>query len=334
MKKIRQTLCCLVIVLLTFSCTPSKTVYVRNEGMVFGTTYHLIYQSKEDLHSEIKLKYNEFDLSLSTYNKESVISKVNKNVPVEADAYFLKLFNAAKKISAHTHGAFDMTVAPLVNAWGFGFTNKDSISTELIDSLRQYIGMDKVWLEGKQVKKANEAVMLDASAIAKGYAVDVIADFLEAKGIDNYMVEIGGEIRMRGKNHKGVAWRVGIDKPIDDPKVLKRDLQAIISIDNGALATSGNYRNFYYENGRKYAHTIDPATGYPVQHELLSASVIAKDCMTADAYATAFMVMGLEKSKALVESTSGLEAYFIASTGEENYEIVCTRGFEKLLSDQ
>ncbi|TAJ09398.1 FAD:protein FMN transferase [Marinilabiliaceae bacterium JC017] len=334
MKKIRQTLCCLVIVLLPFSCTPSKTVYVRNEGMIFGTTYHLIYQSKEDLHSQIKLKYNEFDLSLSTYNKESVISKVNKNVPVEADAYFLKLFNTAQKISAQTNGAFDMTVAALVNAWGFGFTNKDSISDQLIDSLRQYIGMDKVWLEGKQVRKANEAVMLDASAIAKGYAVDVIADFLETKEIDNYMVEIGGEIRMKGKNHKGVAWRVGIDKPIDDPKVLKRDLQAIISIDNGALATSGNYRNFYYENGRKYAHTIDPATGYPVQHELLSASVIAKDCMTADAYATAFMVMGLEKSKALVESTPGLEAYFIASTGEEEYEIVYTKGFEKLLSNQ
>ncbi len=314
------------------SCTQKESKYYRNEGLIFGTTYHIIYEYKKDIHDGVRGKLLEFNKSLSTYDEESVISKVNRNEAVELDDYFTKCFEKAKEISKKTDGAFDMTVAPLVNAWGFGFSKKDSVSQELVDSLLQYVGMDKVNIvDGRVVKKYPE-IMLDASAIAKGYGVDVAADYMERKGIKNYLVEIGGEMRVKGVNEKGVPWHVGIDKPIDDPKVLHRSLQEIIELSDGALATSGNYRNFYVKNGKKYAHTIDPKTGYPVQHELLSASVYAPDCMTADAYATAFMVLGLDKAKKIVEDTPELEAYFIyRGENTDTLQMFYTRGFGKML---
>ena len=314
------------------ACAEKTTKYHRNEGLIFGTTYHIIYEYDKDIHDGIRAKLLEFNSSLSTYEKGSVISKVNRNEAVELDDYFTKCFNKAKEISKKTDGAFDMTVAPLVNAWGFGFSKKDSVSQELVDSLLQYVGMDKInIIDGKVVKKYPE-IMLDASAIAKGYGVDVAAEFMEKKDIKNYLVEIGGEMRVKGVNANGVKWRVGIDKPIDDPKVLHRKLQEIIQISEGALATSGNYRNFYVKDGKKYAHTIDPKTGYPVQHELLSASVYAPDCMTADAYATAFMVLGLDKAEQIVKDTPGLEAYFIyRSENTDTLQVYYSDGFRNMI---
>ena len=324
-----------ILLILTFallvSCQPSNREFIRNEGFIFGTTYHLIYDHSEDLHEDIKIKFNEFDLSLSTYNKQSVISKVNRNEPVEVDHFFKTVFQKADEVTQATNGAFDMTIGPLANAWGFGFSNKDSITQELIDSLRLNMGMDKIKLEGNRVVKTNPDIVLNVNALAKGYGVDVIARLLEQHGITNYMVEIGGELRVKGYNQKHSHWRVGIDKPMDDPKVMSRDLQEVISITNTALATSGNYRNFYYKDGKKYAHTISPYTGYPVQHQLLSASVIAPDCMTADAYATAFMVLGLEKSLEIVKQHPELEAYFISSDEEETYRITMTDNFHKFI---
>jgi len=326
-----------IFLLLTFlftlnSCNEKPEKYYRNEGLIFGTTYHMIYEYKKDIHQDIRSKLLEFNSSLSTYDKGSIISKVNRNEAVELDDYFTKCFNKAKEISEKTDGAFDMTVAPLVNAWGFGFSKKDSVSQELIDSLLQYVGMDKIRIEKGKIVKDYPEVMLDASAIAKGYGVDVAAEFMEKKGIRKYLIEIGGEIRVKGINASGVPWRVGIDKPVDDPKVLHRELEEIIEISEGALATSGNYRNFYIKNGKKYAHTIDPKTGYPVQHELLSASVYAPDCMTADAYATAFMVLGLDKAKKIVEDTPELEAYFIYR-GEktDTLQVFYTDGFGRMI---
>jgi len=324
-----------ILLILTFallvSCQPSNREFIRNEGFIFGTTYHLIYDHSEDLHEDIKIKFNEFDLSLSTYNKQSIISKVNRNEPVEVDHFFKTVFQKADEVTQATNGAFDMTIGPLANAWGFGFSNKDSITQELIDSLRLNMGMDKIKLEGNRVVKTNPDIVLNVNALAKGYGVDVIARLLEQHGITNYMVEIGGELRVKGYNQKHSHWRVGIDKPMDDPKVMSRDLQEVISITNTALATSGNYRNFYYKDGKKYAHTISPYTGYPVQHQLLSASVIAPDCMTADAYATAFMVLGLEKSLEIIKQHPELEAYFISSDGQETYRITMTDNFHKFI---
>jgi len=317
---------------LLVSCQPSKREFIRNEGFIFGTTYHLIYDHSEDLHEEIKIKFNEFDLSLSTYNKQSIISKVNRNEPVEVDHFFKTVFQKADEVTRATEGAFDMTIGPLANAWGFGFSNMASITQVLIDSLRLNMGMDKIKLEGNRVVKANADIVLNVNALAKGYGVDVIACLLEQNGVTNYMVEIGGELRVKGHNQKQTNWRVGIDKPVDDPEVMSRDLQEVISITNTALATSGNYRNFYYKDGKKYAHTISPYTGYPVQHQLLSASVIAPDCMTADAYATAFMVLGLEKSLEIVKQHPELEAYFISSDEQESYRITMSENFHKFIN--
>ena len=321
-----------LFVLALSSCSEKQKKFFSNEGLIFGTSYHIVYENDKDVHDGIRTKMNDFNLSLSTYDDKSIISKINSNEDVKLDDYFLTVFNKAIEISGKTDGAFDITVAPLVNAWGFGFSKRDSVSPQLIDSLLQFVGMDKVKISKGKVVKANPGVMLDASAIAKGYGVDVVADYLESLGVRNYLVEIGGEIRVRGHNMRGISWRVGIDKPIDDPKVLHRELQEIIEITDGALASSGNYRNFYIKDGKKYAHTIDPKTGYPIQHELLSTSVIASDCMTADAYATAFMVLGMDKAKAIVEKTPGLEAYFICRAEDsDTLKIIYTDGFEKLI---
>lgn len=330
---IRTTLA-FVIVIMAIACQPQKE-YIRTEGLIFGTIYHMTYESSEDLSDTIQSTLNAFDWSMSTYKEESVISKINRNVSIETDTYFRQVFNKANEITEATNGAFDMTVAPLVNAWGFGFSKKDSVTAATIDSIMNDVGMNMVRLEGQKIVKDRPGIMLDGSAIAKGFAVDVIADLLESFDVEHYMVEIGGEMRVKGHNPKSTAWRVGIDKPIDDPEVLNRQLQEIIGISDIALATSGNYRNFYVKGGKKYAHTISPFTGYPVDHPLLGVSVLAPDCMSADAYATAFMVLGFEKSLDIVENHPDLEAYFILDGSEdEEYDIKMSKGFKRYIIDK
>jgi thiamine biosynthesis lipoprotein len=217
------------------------------------------------------------------------------------------------QISKETDGAFDITVAPLVNAWGFGFKNGIEPTSEQVDSLMQIIGYQKVSLSAGKVTKTDDRVMLDCSAIAKGYGTDVVARLLRSKGITNFMVEIGGEIVTSGVNAENQPWRVGITKPVEDPMGTTGEVQSIVKITDKAMATSGNYRNFYYKDGKRYAHTIDPKTGYPVQHNILSATVFAKSCAVADAYATSFMVMGMEKAQQLLEQHPELMAYLIYS---------------------
>ncbi|WP_321517012.1 FAD:protein FMN transferase [Marinifilum fragile] len=304
----------LFLLIIVVGACKQEAKYHFNEGKVFGTFYHMVYQypNEDGLQAEILEKLKEFDFSLSTYNPESVISRVNENdSTVILDDYFTTCFETSEQIAKETDGAFDWTVAPLVNAWGFGFKNKLEPEEIPVDSLLQVVGYQKVRLEAGKVIKEDPRIMFDASAIAKGYGVDIVADFLESKGITNYMVEIGGEIRVKGISNKERPWRVGIDKPIDDPTSLTRQIQDVLELKNGAMATSGNYRQFYVKDGKKYAHTIDPRLGYPVQHSLLSASVVAPTCMKADAYATAFMVLGLEKSVEIVQNDPELEAYFI-----------------------
>jgi len=322
-----------LLFLSAIACQPKKD-YIRTEGLIFGTIYHMTYESSQDLSDTIQSTLNAFDWSLSTYKEESVISKINRNLSDETDVYFREVFTKAQEITRLTEGAFDMTVAPLVNAWGFGFSKKDSVSDAAIDSIRQFVGMDMLKLEDNKLVKQKAEIMLDGSAIAKGFAVDVVAQLLENFSVENYMVEIGGEMRVKGLNPKSIAWRVGIDKPIDDPEVLNRQLQEIIGISDVALATSGNYRNFYLKDGKKYAHTISPYTGYPVNHRLLGVSVIAPDCMSADAFATAFMVLGFEKSLSIVEELDYLEAYFILDGEADEYEVKMSSGFSKYLIDK
>ncbi len=294
------------------------TPYQKDSGFIFGTIYNITYQNDKNLKKEIEDELHKVDNSLSPFNKQSIISKINRNENVIADEMFTNVFTLAEQISSETNGAFDITVAPLVNAWGFGFENKINPTKETIDSLKQLIGYKRVSLIDGKIKKEDQRIMLDCSAIAKGYASDVIADFLRSKGINNFMVEIGGEIVTSGINDKRLPWKIGVTKPIDDSLNTHQELQTVLNVTNKAMATSGNYRNFYYKNGKKYAHTIDPRTGYPVQHSILSATVLANNCATADAYATAFMVMGIDKAKKVLANHNEIMAYFIYSDTKGN----------------
>lgn len=226
---------------------------------------------------------------------------------------FQEVFSLAEKISTETGGAFDITVAPMVNEWGFGFKKGVEPTKAVLDSIRALVGYQKVSLKDNHVVKQDPRIMLDCSAIAKGYGTDVVARYLKRKGITNFMVEIGGEVVTHGVSDKNVAWRIGVNKPTDDSLNTNQELQAVLEVSNQAMATSGNYRNFYYKNGKKYAHTIDPTTGYPVQHNILSATVLAKDCATADAYATSFMVLGMDGAKKILAKHPELMAYLIYS---------------------
>lgn len=295
--------------------------YQHNSGFIFGTVYNITYQWDEDLNPEIVNELNKVDNSLSPFNNNSIITHVNRNENVKVNDMFTHVFDIAMQVSKETDGAFDITVAPLVNAWGFGFKNGINPTQQVIDSLKQIIGYQKVRLVNGKVKKNDPRIMLDCSAIAKGYGSDVVARFLETKGVKNYMVEIGGEIVTKGLNNKRLPWKIGVTKPTDDTLDVNTELQTVLNVTDIAMATSGNYRNFYYKGGKKYAHTIDPHTGYPVQHNILSSTVLAKDCATADAYATSFMVMGLEKARKLLEKHSELMVYFIYSDENGNNKV-------------
>ena len=310
-----------------------STPYQKDTGFVFGTVYNITYQNDNNLKKEIEAELVKVDNSLSPFNKESIISKINRNENVKADQMFTDVFTLAEKISEETDGAFDITVAPLVNAWGFGFKNDVMPGKETIDSLRQFIGYKKTSFNDGYVKKDDPRIMLDCSAIAKGYACDVVANLLRSKGIDNFMVEIGGEIVTSGINDKRIPWKIGVTKPIDDTLNTNQQLQTVLNVTNKAMATSGNYRNYYYKDGKKYAHTIDPRTGYPVQHSILSSTVIAEDCMTADALATSFMVMELEEAEKFCKANPMIDAYFIYSGENGEFKTYYTDGMKRYMPD-
>lgn len=297
-------------------------------GSVFGTEYHITYQNGGDIHNELKEVMADVDNSLSPFNKESVITAINNGNNVEADSMFTEVFDMAKNVAEETQGAFDITVAPLVNAWGFGFKNKIDVSKEKIDSIRKYVGFEKVRMENGKVIKEDKNIMLDCSAIAKGYGVDAVGRYLEKKKIRNYMVEIGGEIRVKGCNPEGRLWKVGISKPIDDSLNVNGEIQEVLMVSDIAIATSGNYRNFYIKDNKKYAHTIDPRTGYPVQHSILSSTVVAPTCALADAYATSFMVVGLDEAKKILTRHKELQAYFIYTDSKGKMSTWCTKDLE------
>ena len=319
----------LLLIVGTIVILKKQPPFRTNEGMVFGTIYKITYQHEDDLQNDIKTAMMEVDNSLSPYNPNSIITRINHNEDTLLNEHFLHVFNLAQQISAETEGAFDITVAPLVNAWGFGFKHSIDIDPNVIDSLRQFVGYQKIKLEDGKIMKEDARTMLDCSAIAKGYGVDRVARLLDQKGVQHYMVDIGGEVVLKGKNPRMKTWRIGINKPVEDSLSVNQELQTILEVSGVGMATSGNYRKFYYKDGKRYAHTIDPRVGTPVQHNILSATVIAKDCTTADAYATAFMVMGLEEAKAFCEAHPELHAYFICDGEGDSYEIFATPGMEK-----
>ena len=269
--------------------------YQHDEGFIFGTVYSITYQSDDNLKTDIEAELQKVDGEFSMFNEKSTVARINRGENVSRSAMFQEVFELAQTVNRETDGAFDITVAPLVNAWGFGFRHEQLPTRHQVDSL---------------LKIRNQ---YDFAAIAKGYGSDVVARLLRSRGVKNFMVEIGGEIVTQGISEKRVPWKIGVTKPTDDSLSVSGELQTVLNVTDMAMATSGNYRNFYYKGGKKYAHTIDPKTGYPVQHSLLSATVLAKSCATADAYATSFMVMGVERAKALLERHPELMAYFIFS---------------------
>ncbi len=316
-------------------CTGNTSTFQSETGFIFGTVYNVKYQHPESLKDDITRELQLFDGSLSMFNDTSTISRVNRNEDIRTDTLFSNVIRRSLEISQATDGCFDITVAPLVNTWGFGFKQDVEPDSATIDSLMQMVGYDKIQLtpDGR-VLKQDPRTMLDCSAIAKGYAVDIIASLLRRKGISNYMVDIGGEVDVAGHNPNGEVWHIGINKPQDDSLSVNSELQTILAVSGVGIATSGNYRNFYYKGGRKYAHTIDPHTGYPVQHSILSATVIASDCMSADAYATSFMVMGLDKAREFLSRHSGIDAYLIYSGDNGEYEVYMSDGMKRYISDK
>jgi len=293
--------------------------YWRNEGKVFGTYYNIRYEATEDLEKDIQAAFTEFDNSLSMFNPHSILSAVNDNRDTTTNAAFETMFAEAARVYALSGGAFDITVAPLVKAFGFGRKSDQfsAISSQTIDSLRAFVGFDKVALVDHKVVKQDPRVQLDAGAVAKGQACDMIAEVLRAKGCKNYLVDIGGEIVAHGINSKGSPWHVGITKPnINNEGAEEDDLQEILNVTDICMATSGNYRNYYYADGERRSHTIDPRTGYPVQHSLLSATVISSTCMRADALATACMVIGANEALQMIESTGDAACYLLVAEND------------------
>jgi len=255
-----------------------------------------------------------FNMSLNVFNPNSIVSKVNRNEEIELDDWFITVFNKAQEVSEKTGGVFDVTVAPFINLWGFGFEKADSVSPQIIDSIKTFVGYRKIRIEDRKVIKDDPRIILNFSAIAKGFACDVIAALFESEGVVNYMVEIGGEVAASGKNSRGLCWRVGIYTPEDDFSGMTNEIEETVALcGKKGLATSGNYRNYYIKEGKKYSHTIDPRTGYPSEWEqdILSATIVASDCMTADAYATAFMAMGVEAACQMAETIPEIEYYII-----------------------
>jgi FAD:protein FMN transferase len=333
MKKMKYFFVC-ILALGIVSCHQNKQL-VKITGFAQGTTYAISYYNIDgtNYQQEIDSIFKTIDKSVSIYDSTSLISHVNKSGgKIKTDKYFEEIFHTAEKVSKETNGAFDVTVGPLVNAFGFGFKNKEKISDTLIDSLKKLVDYRNVKIQDGYFMKNNPAICIDFNAIAQGYTVDIISRFLESKDVDEYIVEVGGEVYAKEKKSNGDFWNVGIEKP--DENNFDRELKATVHLENKALATSGNYRKFYIENGVRYSHTIDPATGYPVKHSLLSVSVIADNCTDADAYATAFMVMGLEKSKTFLETHKELEAYFIYSDTYRKIKTYETEGLKELLTEK
>lgn len=321
--------------ILLISCKSSskeaELTYYQESGEIFHTTFHIKYEYDRSVSEEIMEALQRFDDSLNPFKENSIIGKVNNNVPVKLDSMFLKVFNKSMEVARITDGKFDITASPFINAWGFGFKDMDNVTPEKIDSMKVFVGYNKIRIENGAVVKDDPRVQINTSAIAKGYSCDIVADVLESFGINNYMVEIGGEITMKGTNEKGDCWRIGIDKPTDDALAMNRELQLILSVCDKAVATSGNYRNFYVKDGVKYSHTIDPQTGYPSEQNILGATIIADDCMTADAYATAFMAMGLEKSVEVAKTIAGLHYYFIYGKPDGEVDVLYSDEFQQFM---
>ena len=331
MKRLLLGVCCVLALLSSCVNQPQKIVL---QGLAQGSFYAITYfdELNRNFQHEIDSIFHAVDMSVNLWVDSSVISKVNRNEEVTLDSIFIDNFRIAQKAARLSDGYFDPTISPIVAAWGFSYKSGDSITPQLIDSLKQLVNYQKIRIENGKAVKENPNLKLDFNAIAQGYTSDLIASFLESRGIKNYLVDTGGEIMARGSKPNGQPWIVGIEKPAknwDSEQVV----QTRITLRDKGLVTSGSTRKYVERNGRRYSHCIDPKTGYPVEHNVLSATVMAENSVWADALASICMVMGMEKSLPLIESMDGVEAYYIFVNDQNELETFATEGFQKLIID-
>lgn len=310
---------------------PKKMVL---QGLAQGSYYAVTYYDEQErnFQHEIDSIFHAVDMSVNLWVDSSVISKVNRNEEVVLDDIFIDNFNIAQEVAKLSDGYFDPTISPIVAAWGFSNKHGDSITPQLIDSLKQLVDYRKVRIENGKVIKDNPSIQLDFNAIAQGYTSDMIASFLESRDVKDFLVDTGGEIMARGSKPNGQPWIVGIEKPADNWDS-EQVVQTRIALRDKGLVTSGSTRKYVERNGKRYSHCIDPKTGYPVEHQLLSATVLAENSVWADALASICMVMGLEKSLEIINALDGVEAYYIFANEKNELEIYATEGFKKLLVD-
>lgn len=309
-------------------CKSKQESYFEEHGKIFHTTYSVKYKYTHPLTAEIEAELARFDDSMNPFKATSVIAKVNNNEEVVLDTFFINVFNRSQEVSKISDGLFDITISPLINAWGFGFKNMDNVTSEIIDSLKQLVGYNKITLQEGKIHKDNLNIQINTSAIAKGYSSDVIAYLLESYGIHDYMVEIGGEVHAKGLSPKGLCWNIGVTEPVDKNIYDYEHLQTVVRLCNKSLATSGNYRNYYVKDNKRYAHTIDPRTGYPSESNVLSATVVADDCMTADAYATVFMLTDTARTR-VIARMENLSYFLVLGTSDSTYVTVKSDDFGK-----
>ncbi len=323
--QVKQTFLFIIVASFFFLYACSKqSQYSRINGLTQGTTYHITFHNPEKINPTKAIQgiLAGVDSSMSVHNPHSLISRFNtSDSMIVMDEHMKKVISTSFTIHKLSEGVFDITVAPLVNAWGFGPGKKHVIDSFVIDSIKTFTGMDLLSYSDSLLIKQDKRVRIDLNAIAQGYTVDTVAGYFESVGIKHYLIEIGGELRAKGKNPHGKAWQIGIDKPIDSNMVPGKTLQEIVELTEGAMATSGNYRKFYMKDGIKYSHSIDPETGYPSVHRLLSVTIIGKSCMNCDALATACMVSGLKKSKQLLKKVPAIKAYLIYNDDRGDFQV-------------
>ena len=331
MKRLLLGVFCVLALLSSCVNQPKKIVL---QGWAQVSYYAITYfdELNRNFQHEIDSIFHAVDMSVNLWVDSSVISKVNRNEEVTLDSIFIDNFRIAQKAARLSDGYFDPTISPIVAAWGFSYKSGDSITPQLIDSLKQLVNYQKIRIENGKVVKENPNMKLDFNAIAQGYTSDLIASFLESRGIKNYLVDTGGEIMARGSKPNGQPWIVGIEKPAknwDSEQVV----QTRITLRDKGLVTSGSTRKYVERNGRRYSHCIDPKTGYPVEHNVLSATIMAENSVWADALASICMVMGMEKSLPLIEIMDGVEVYYIFVNDQNELETFATEGFQKLIID-
>ena len=333
----RRSFITLFFLLMSFSSCKERPEYLNFTGFAQGTTYSMVFENPGQftapgLQADVEKILHDFDMSLSLYEDSSLLSRINRNETTVPDSLFTEVFKRSKEIWQLTGGAFDVTVGPLVKAWGFGPDARKNFTESKRDSLLKLVGTEKVELRDGTLIKSDPGISLDFNAIAQGYSVDIISRYFDSLGIESYLIEIGGEVRVKG-DKGGVMWKIGIDRPADNNLVPGNDLQAIIRMKDRSLATSGNYRKFYVEEGIKYSHTIDPKTGYPAKNQLLSATVLASDCAAADGIATACMVMGKDKTIEFLDLHPEYEAYLIYSDDSGNFKTWTSETLKKYISE-